>query len=196
MPSRPTNALWARSIVYGRLDQKEWSNDFWYLIDSAPLPFWSHSTAAAANFAVTANLMAAVMPMAATILGVQLYVHYAGGTVGTPYYDTINGAISGGYLPEELAVIVRKQTATVTPDGKGRWYFTCIPQSYVTGSYLNDAGITAYGGLGLQLWPQYSDQGITYTPANFSPTTGLLYPLVACEAVSLLGTRRRRRFRF
>jgi hypothetical protein len=197
MPSRPTTGPWGLLIIRGASDQKEWSNDFWFSISAGtPSGSWNQLNAAQAILAaLTANFFDALQQNS-KVLGATFYYNDGVGTIGVDYYATVDGLDVGDPLPEDIAVVVQKITANTTREGRGRWYVTGIPASSLTGSYLNSSGIALYATVATDWKTAITDQGVTWSPAHFSPSTGLLYPITNTPVIALIGTRRRRRFGF
>lgn len=193
---RPTG-LWALLTIYQRLDQKEMSNEFWFSMSAAPaIATWNGVGAAGALYTPILTVLEAVSATPIKYVGCNLIVNDGTGSLGFDNYTTAGGTISGTYLPEDVSVVVQKDTASFLPGEHGRWYFSGVPDSFATGSYLNSTGIAAWLAALPTLLNSVTDQGVTYTPAHFSPKQSSLKPIVAVDAVGLLGTRRRRRFRF
>lgn len=193
---RPTG-LWALLTLYSRLDQKEMSNEFWFIPSQAPdLTTWSGNAAA---LAITTNVQTALYNQASikqTYVGGNLLFNDGTGTLGFDSYVTSTGQISGTYLPEDCSVLVQKDTESFRPGENGRWYFSGVPDTFATGSYLNGVGIPAWATALPQLMTSFVDQAITYQPAHWSPSNNTLKPIISVQTVGLLATRRRRRFRF
>lgn len=183
--------------IFGAQDQKEFSNEFWYSISSGSPPgSWDRHAAAGVFYNAIGTAMIATMTAAAKLIGCEFYYNDGTGTLGVDYYSTLtpSGILEG--VPEDIAVVVQKLTANVTKKGRGRWYFAGIGSTFVANSYLTTGGVTAYQALAVVLKAAQTDQGITYSPAHFSPGLGILIPITDTPVVNLLATRRRRRFGF
>lgn len=189
--------VWALATLFSRLDQKEMSNEFWFKLSAAPvLATWNGVLAADGLFTYLTNPLQNLTPTQIKFVGVNLLVNDGTGTIGFQGYGTVGGTVSGGYLPEDVSVIVQKDTASFMKGETGRWYFSGVPDAYANGSYLSVLGETTWLAQAPSLLSTFVDQTITYTPAHFSPKNNTLNAIVAIGAVPLLGTRRRRRFRF
>jgi len=196
MAGRPSG-VWAMVRIFGTQDQKEFSNEFWYSISSgSPAPSWDQHAAAGAFYSALGTAIVNTMSSGCTLLGCVFYYNNGSGTLGVDYYSKLTDSLSVAGIPEDVAVVIQKITATPTKKGRGRWYFAGVGVSLMSNSYLNSAGITAYQALAVQLKTAVTDQGITYSPAHFSPGMSTLLPIVDCPVVALLATRRRRRFGF
>jgi hypothetical protein len=183
--------------IYGTQDQKEFSNEFWYTISAGSPPSnWDQHAAAGALYSAIGTPLVATMSSGCTLLGCEFYYNNGSGTLGVDYYSKLTDSLSIAGIPEDVAVVVQKITANATKQGRGRWYFAGVGVTLIANSYLTSSGITAYQALATQLKTAVTDQGVTYSPAHFSPGLGMLLPLVDCPVVALLATRRRRRFGF
>jgi len=185
-------------MQYGLLDMKEFSNDFWYSITSGALDPGLDGTAVGQAFiALTEANFQQCFPLAVEIRGVAVEINAGGISVGTDVYQSYNGAGISDYMPEDVAVVIRKLTTHPGKPGRGRWYFCGAGQADVKGSYLTATGITHWEGLAVKLKTAITVTAVggtvTLSPAHFSPNTGVLYPLTNTPVVGLLGTRRRRR---
>lgn len=190
--------IWALAQLYSLQDQREMSNDFWFHLSAAPdLNAWDGRLAAINLHLALTNALVPVTAVSVKFLGVDLLVSDGTGTVGYAGYQTVVGGVSGSALPEDVSVIVQKDTASYLPGDRGRWYFSGVPEVFTTGSYLNNlVGEVAWSTAAPLLMQSITDQGIQYDPAHYSPSNNNLLNIKVCTAVALLGTRRRRRFRF
>lgn len=199
-PSRPAENF-ALCEMFMIQDQKEFSNLFWFSPDWDDIPDPTNLKADTHDIVLAMETkLKPVLSNAVTIKGG--YVEYGDGTgdsVGFDYYADQAGVVDEDAMPEDVAVVVQKYTTEYTRSGRGRWYFSGTPDTFVTGSYLNVAtGQAAFTVLAAALVAQIvtDDSGNTYSPYHFGPTTPVFKAIGAIETVALLGTRRRRRFRF
>lgn len=196
MPSRPPGP-WGLVTWYGRLDQKEFSNEFWLSISAGgPAPGWDQYLAAQALYTSLTTNWAVPMATATKLLGVNFQYNDGTGTLGIDYYQTITGSGSGPALPEDVAVVVQKNTANQTRHGRGRWFLCGTANQYSNGSYLTATGIGFFQQIAIDLKTAIVDQGVTWSPAHHDKSTNTLRPITNDPVISLLSTNRRRRFRF
>lgn len=190
----PAGTQWARFVMYMAGDMKEWSMDFWYSVTSGTIS--PTTDIKAVTTAVYSSLSAGIKNVLCTqdwSRGCIGYFNDGSGTIGTEHYQIVGGTISDQSLPEDVAVIVRKQTANLAKGGQGRWYFSMIAEQFVNGSYLTNDGITAYETCAVVFKTATTAGGLTLSPAHFSPKLNILIPIVNDPVVGLLGTRRKRR---
>lgn len=194
-PSRPApGTQWARIVVYGTADVKEFSNDFWYSISAGSLvPPYAYATALLAIYTELTTPWILALSNTITLRGAYGEFNDGAGTATTNIYVSQLGVLSPEPVPEDVAVVVRKQTANLTPSGKGRWYFAGTPNTGVIGSYLTGGQLTLWQALAVAAKTAVTSGGVTFAPAHFSRKTRLLYPITDDPVVALLGTRRRRR---
>lgn len=194
--SRPTGT-WTRVQMFFNADMKQYSNEFYYTQTAAvTIP----QMEAEANAIVTflSNAMTAVMSSAWTCRGG--YVEFSDGTtvVGWDSYQPAVGLIDEDPLPEDVAVVVQRYTATPNRSGRGRLFIAGCPVTFDDGSYLStvtgQAGINALiTQFGLAITGPVS----SYTPAFFSKKNGgPVVPIVAWDFSAQLATKRRRRGKF
>ena len=188
---------WGCVRVYGTQDQKEFSNEFWYSISAGtPGSTWDQHAAAGAFYTAIGTAMIATMNSSCTLLGCDFLYNDGTGTIGVDYYSKLTNSLAFAGIPEDVAVVVQKITANTTKKGRGRWYFAGVGITELTDSYLNATGMTNYQALAVALKTAVTDQGVTWSPAHYSPQLNTLIPLKDCPVVALLATRRRRRFGF
>jgi len=194
MGSRPAAGQWARFVVYGLGDMKEFSNDFWFSISAGSLaPPFNYNACLLAWYNSITTPWAAILTPGTTLRGAYGEFNDGTGTNTTNVYSNVSGTLSGTPMPEDVAAIVRKETANLTKSGKGRWFFSMLNQLLTVGSYLDSTGITNMDALAVGCKTATTYGGATLSPAHFSRKTGLLYPLTDTPVVGLLGTKRRRR---
>jgi hypothetical protein len=195
--SRPPG-LWALLQVFYRLDGKEMSNDFWYRLSAAPtLPAWNGGSAATVIYGAVAAEMQNLTSSSVTFLGGWLYVNNGTGTIGFQHPDYVSvGLIGGNSLPEDVALVVQREASSFVRGTEGRWYFSGVPETFATGSYVNATGNAAISAFAIATIAPLTDQGITYTLSNFSPKLANMYAVTGITAARQLGTRRRRRVKF
>lgn len=188
---------WVLTTLFGFLDQKEWSNDFWWTISAGTPPSnWDEHAAAGAFHSAIATPLLVLLGRQAGVIGTRMYYNDGTGTLGVDWYQKQFSVSSTGCLPEDVAVVVQKTTNNHTKGGRGRWYFAGADETNQSASYLTPTGITAWQALATALKTAVVDQGITYSPAHFSPKLSNIFPITNTPLVALLATRRRRRFQF
>lgn len=196
MVSRPPTP-WCLCTMFGNQDTKEWSNEFWYIPAVASVPSGFDPATLAADFYNAMHTgYANYMNAAASIKGAKATVNFGMGTYGGSYYSIQPGALSNDYLPEDVSVVVQKQTETAGRSGTGRWRLTGIDESLSTGSYLNNTGTPVFQAWVAAAMAPFVSQTVNYTPGHFSKTLGLLQAMQGADVEALLGTVRRRRPRF
>lgn len=188
---------WGLVKVYGTQDQKEFSNEFWYSISAgSPSSSWDQKAAAVAFYTIIGTPMIATMCGTCKLLGCEFYYNDGSGTIGLDLYSTLTNSSVFSGIPEDVAVIIQKITAVAGKKTRGRWYFAGVGVTEVNDSYLNATGIAAYTTLAIALKTHVIDQGVTWSPAHFSPSLGTLTPIKNTPVIALLATQRERRFGF
>lgn len=95
-------------------------------------------------------------------------------------------------MPDNVNAVLRKQSSQPGPTGRGRIRFPALPPSFVAGNYITTTGITAFTAL-LTAWKNtVTDQGLTYTPAIFSPKDRAFYQIGSMSIDPKVYTDRRR----
>lgn len=199
MPSRPApGTAYVRAAMYASADMKEMQNDYWYSVSSGSVDPSLDGTAI--GTALRLNMVAEwgnVMPSTAIYRGLAVEVSDGTLTIGTDVYLTYPGSQLDQPAPEDVSVIVQKQTTHPGKAGRGRWYFGQFARGFIEGSYLSTAGRTLFEALAVKLKSPVTvvatGGSITLSPAHFSPKTGMLYPIHNDPVIGLLGTSRRRR---
>lgn len=195
--SRPLAGDWILYRCYGYQDQKEWSMDFWYSVFSGtPSTSWNAVTAATAFQTAINTPLLNVLSSNAGVIGGEMWYNFGTGVIGTPVYLDNVGTAGSSPIPEDVAVVIQKITQSAGKQNRGRWYVPGIDGANIIGSYLSIAGIGNYQTLAIAFKASVSDQGLVYAPAHFNRVDGILVPLHDDPVVALLGTRRKRRFRF
>lgn len=200
MPSRPAAGVeYVYCKVYGTSDQKEFSNEFWYSVSSGALaPPLDGAIVATTIYTTLCGPWLEVLNQLALLRGIYCELSDGSVVIGTPFYQDQQGQeMSTDYLPGDVAAVVQKITAHPGKTGRGRWYFSCVGVDLATNSYINPSGMTLFQSLSLTARTNITVTGasgpIVLAPAHFSPTDGLLYPILQAPVVALLGTKRRRR---
>lgn len=195
MPSRP-GGLWVRAeIFFQTIYGKEWSNIFWY--KPTLIPTGADLFTDAHTILVTlANIYALITTAEVTIVGAQILFNDGTGTYGVEDYTPTLGTVAGALVPEDISVVVQRNTSTAGASHRGRIFVAGIPASFVKGSYLSPLGQTDMGNFAAALVPDISGVTSTYKGYNFSPTGGHFEEVIAWQEVSLLATNRKRRPRF
>lgn len=197
MPSRPSTGSWARFVVYGLADMKEFSNDFWFSINSGTVdPPHDIAPALSAFYSHITSQWGSVLSDNVQLRGCYGELSDGSHVLGSDLYSNITGSGTTDMWPEDVSVVVQKITSQPGRPGRGRWYFCGGELSGINGSYLSASGVTAWTVFAATLKTTFSYTGTTTVvcaPAHFSPTNGALYPIINCPVVALLGTRRRRR---
>lgn len=196
MVSRPPPP-WMLATIFGNQDTKEWSNEFWYVpsVSVAPSNF-DPATLAADFFNAMHVVYVSYMHESASLKGAKATVDFTAGTFGGSYYSTEYGTLVNDALPEDVAVVVQKQTAHAGRSGTGRWRLTGMDDSCSTGSYLSPTGTGLIQAWVVQAMLPITSQTVTYTPAHYSKKLGSIITLQGADVEALLGTVRRRRPRF
>jgi hypothetical protein len=195
MASRPSpGTSWARFVLYQQGDIKEFSNDFWYSITAGSVtPPYDYFSAIGAFLAAIVPALVACQAGSIIVRGAYGEFNDGTGTIGVDNYSSSTGGGVDAPIPEDVALIVQKITSTLSRSARGRWYFTGIDSSQVNGSYLQLPIPTIFQTLATALKTAFTSGSVTFSPAHFSPNTGLLYPITDTPIVALLGTKRRRR---
>jgi hypothetical protein len=190
--------VWGRARVFCYMDQKEFSNEYYYTVSAGgPIPVtWDPYAAATAFNSAIAVPLRVLMGSNVGTVGTQFTYNDGTGSSATDYYSKVASVSSSLAIPEDASVVVQKKTGNHTRGGSGRWYFSGVDRVNVGGSYLTTSGVNAWQAFAVALKTAVVDQGITWSPAHFSKKLGLLLPIINTPVISLLGTRRRRRFIF
>lgn len=194
--ARPTGQ-WVRMEVYFAGQEKQWSNVFWYTVSGGSIAS-PYDLYAATNDLFTSMLSAlqGIMLTTYTIRGCYCVFNDGVGSFGIDDYTGGSGLVSGTKVPEDLAIVVQKISALYTSDGRGRWYFSGFPATFVNGSYLAIASNTPLATLITALLTPVVSGGVTFNPAVFSNTLSALNNVISINPIALLGTQRKRRTRF
>lgn len=195
MSSRPPAGTdWVRMQVWGRGDQKEFSNDLWFSLTSGSFsPGYDYHGACQAFFTAFKTAWQPAFSTEWLLRGVTGTFNNGAGSLESRYYQTVLGGDVTLALPGDVALVVSKTTANFAPGGKGRWYWTGVGQSEVDGSYLVAPTPTIFTTFAIMLKTAFTSGGITFSPAHFSPKLNMLLPIIDTPVTALLGTTRRRR---
>jgi len=168
----------------------------WYKMDTGTPPVAGDMPDCANDF-VTAfsTAVPAVLPTACSMMGVH-YVHKAGSILLDAYSNTtpIAGTVSGDYLPERAAVVVRRKTGTAGANNRGRIFWPFIPETYQNKGALSAGGITVYAALRDMIANPITVGTMTLRPQNVSFKTSALVPVVYTELVTEIYSRRDRTY--
>lgn len=125
---------------------------------------------------------------------------------GTEQFDAISneapfvGVISpAGVMPEEVAVDVQRRTGRAGRQSRGRVFFPFVPSSFVVGSTLTSAAITAYQSAAVPLGTTAvisvgGGDNAELTPKHFDRKANVLRQIVGVRVMQEVASRRDRRF--
>lgn len=199
MHSRPTGGQWILVETFINGYDKLISNLFWYLADALEFDSsFDYHGSADTLLAHVANALAPSMPAGISFIGANVLFGKPEGTYGVNIYHVTPGtAASGSPMPEDVAVVVQKNTNFFGPTKRGRWYFSGVSSLFQNGNYLNNGGNTLFITIAATLSQNVTvGSDIDISPATFSPKDGTLTQITSALPVNLLGTSRRRRPRF
>lgn len=192
----PANYINAR-VVY-RSPQKEVAiNVLWYDLSGEP----ADPSVAATSFATAIGTAIGteadnILTTASNFLGVQVALTTGGGTyVAFTGGGAVTGLVAGDELPSYAAVLIQKRTGAAGRPGRGRWYIPFVPELLTNEGIIEPGSVAAYDDLGIAYFLEHTEGGVTATPAHYSPTDDVLYPILSVQVVSVLATQRRRRLR-
>jgi hypothetical protein len=197
--SRPVGGLpWVRAAIYGFGDQKEFSNDFWFNVTAGTLdPAVDGLVTAGAIYDYLGPLIRAVMSEEHLHRGINCEINNGSYTVGTDKYADIFGTQEAAAIPFDDSVVVQKICGLAGKANRGRWYFTGIADTFVTGSYINDSGVASFQALAegchTPITVTASGGAATLTPAHLNRQTGALHAILSSPWIRLVGTKRSRR---
>lgn len=136
----------------------------------------------------------------AKVVGCNVEVNDGVFTVGTPYYNILDGTVSDDFLPGEVSVVIQKITGIAGRTGRGRWFMPGCPETFTAGSYLNAMGKTAYTTAATAFLANVTATITAGTcimkPVHFLAHTGTINEIASAPVVSLLGRKSRRKGRF
>jgi hypothetical protein len=199
MFSRPTAGQWVLAELYQSGYDKLLSNLFWFKADGITFDStFDYKGSGDAVIAALTNDIKGTLATTQTILGGSVLFGMPAGSYGVDVYQSqVGTGPAGSALPEDVAVVVQKNTDLLGPTNRGRWFFSGAPQAFANGNYLGSGGHTAFLALANLLnQPIVLPGGGSIPPATFSPKIGTLQAISACSPVALLATSRRRRPRF
>lgn len=193
----PASYPWLKVTTYISGYVKEASNEFWFFGAGAALPTnYDPTMTATAAYAYLTPILTPLMSAQTSIIGCAIESNFSMGTFGSSTYQTTAGTVAGISLPEDVAVVVRKESLTPGKSTTGRWRFTSIPETFSNGSYLSTTGTTAFNTQVPLLLSSFVDQGVNWFPSIYSRKLSLLTEISSLSTDGLLGTNRRRRPRF
>lgn len=194
--ARPTGT-WLFAEMFFSADGKQWSTEFWFdgAAHAQPAAFDPNALAVSIQAAYAAGFES-ILPNVYSCIGTRVEANFGGGTFGGETHDSFVGSNINPPIPEDVCVVVRKQTQTGGPSGSGRWRLSGLGIDCLNGSYLSAPGAFFIADLITQFVTPITDQGITWTPQVYSAKNNLLIKITAAVADLLLGTARRRRTKF
>lgn len=105
------------------------------------------------------------------------------------------GRIAGQSMPDYVAAVIQKRTATPGKSGRGRWYVGCVPEAFNNTGVLEPTGVSAYEGFMNNLVADVVVGGGTWRSGHLSRQMEICVPIVGAAVVHQFGTRRKRRLR-
>jgi hypothetical protein len=191
----PPGVNFARVECFFKGKDRPWSNVFWFTTLTAFPGTWNLATfAAAANFN-TAGIIINAMDAACESLGSNCLVHNAGLARSIDVYTTSSGGISGlgTLIPDDNCVVVSRLTTTPGKSGRGRIYFSGLNSGHIDENRLNSGGVTNWTAVAAGLKTAITDQGMTWSPANYSRKTSAFHAAVDFIVEPVIGRREERK---
>ena len=191
--------LW-KIVLKGRIEVQATQNTFYYADGGAVLTAATETLAIAAwqaAFAVNWPGMTSTdwLAESVTMECVNLPLRVP---VSRPAIVGMNGAIAGGHVGTEQAIIVLRNSGVRGQCGRGRISIPGVPLTFVTGSSLNVVGLGGMVANGGIIGTGFVVGAVTYTPQIYSkgshafPTQGAS-PILSVTFDNVLGTCRRRK---
>lgn len=169
-----------------------------YYVNGGTHPLSEEIQVIANNFKTAFNAaMPGILTTAHEFLGVE--VVYTGGGVQLDAMSAVAataGTVSGDVMPEETAALIQRRTGLQGRAKRGRVFLPCVPDSFVTGSALTGAALTAYTAVAEMMKntvvTEVADPD--WEPRQPSPSTNALLPITQTRVYSEVVSRRDRRF--
>jgi hypothetical protein len=183
----------ARVLLWHAIGRKEWTNVLHFELTGA---FSGSFDIQAACASVDAHFKTAwIAPLGGDYvwLGPDISVYNVGVTSNASVYDSDPGTQSDPALPNEVAALVRLQSATGGASGRGRVYVGGLTSTLVSDGRLSATAITFMNAIAAVLRSSISIQGQTWVPSIQSKTANAYYHVVTSVSEVNVGTQRRRR---
>ena len=168
----------------------------WYLITAgATVPTLATVSAFASSFKTAfSTALVGALANGCNLTGVTLkYVVDGNEVEGDNTNGTVDGIISGDYLPEEDVLCIQKRTGLVGRSKRGRIFFPFVPEIHQENGDLNAAGLAAAAGLATMVKSNVVHSSTTFGPHHLDNKNSLLIPIVQTGYVTTICSRRDRR---
>jgi hypothetical protein len=185
---------WTRAVIYSQNEDREWQNVFWLKTSGTPSGSFDINAFSSAVLAHFSPSMAAPLQTGfASVLGARVYYNNGTYTLSAANYTSTGGSEVSSELPTECSVIVRHQTNTGGPSGRGRSFISGVCSANVTASKLNSTGQPLYDAIATAMNASFTNQGLTLNFAILSKKTNTIIQTTSNIVEPTLGHRSKRR---
>jgi hypothetical protein len=194
VPHLPSSGVYAYQNVFIQGTGKLLSCKLWWVGSAPPGSGYDPRSANDALYAGYKTALQNCISNQCNLPATQLSVRNAMFEYSDIHYRTDAGMISSPNLPDDMCVILRRQSDQAGPSGRGRIRMPGVPESFVNGNYLSGSTAnTNMAALTTALFAPVANQGITWSSALFSSHLGAMHTLIAWHFDDLIYTSRRRR---
>lgn len=192
----PAGVNFSKMELFFKGADKVWSNVLWFTTLSAFPGSFNLSTFALYAESQLASFFCDCMVSTVNYIGMNCLVHNAGLARSIDTYTVTPGTQTGGTgVPDDVAFVVSRLTATAGKSGRGRIYVSGVPSTFITENRLNSSSTATVAALATQLKAPIINQLMTWSPANYSHLLSAFHAATDFVPEPLLGTQRRRKAR-
>ena len=186
---------WARVAFNFKGPEGNWENILYYVLNGAFPSNWNIATAAAALDTKFSTKWTALMNVQCAYEGVDLRVNNAGIVSNVSTFPEVFGSGGGSPIPDEVAAVVRLQTATPGKPGRGRLYLSGLDGDGFVNGRFTPSFHTTLQTLATEIQTHMIDQTVDWHAAVFSRSTDSMHDIVTTSVPLTTATQRRRRAR-
>lgn len=181
-------------VAYGKPDNVN-TNRYYYSMTAGVID--ASNVVATANqlYDLFATKYKDVLCTTAALFGVHLHFKDGEDDIECDSTNALTaGTVTGDWLPEEDAVVIRCLTFKTGRWNRGRRFIGYVPEAFQQAGRLNSDGIEAYQSLATRIhsWPTLST-GQTLKAMHYDHKNSLLVPMNGCSVVIDVLNRRDRR---
>lgn len=172
-------------------------NIFYYKPNATPTwtsnPMEDTSTIGVGLSALLVPNLTAVLTQSTTIVGYAYELHKDGQVYETSTLAEEPGSVLSDELPDFVAAVIQKRTATAGKSGRGRWFLGPVPEALTDENFIEDAARPSYNQIAEDWMAAGTVLGAEWRPQLMSQKNKTLMEITSTYVDNKLGSIRGRK---
>jgi hypothetical protein len=183
-------------VRYGTTEQARQENVLWFVPSVDVAVADGATTAAALALVISTAVAGAIIPVLATDASYEA-TKVSLNTHGVTFeaesvFGAGNGSADGATSPENVAVLIKKQSSHGGKTGRGRWYIGCVPEVNTDIGQVNSGVYADYNALAAIYNTTFVTGAVSWVPNIMSRKDASMYPIFAVTLEVYTKSMRRR----